>query len=248
MKRLGCKDMLFYGACATDIGSSRKNNQDAILFKKVSKRGGDFALGVICDGIGGLEHGEVASQCVSNAASQWFDNIAEWIDIETMNTDILFAHFKDAAENWNCLVRNIIISQNMNTGTTMSALLLLRDHYFIIHVGDSRIYRYRDTLERMTTDESIAKICNSRMKLFLLNYVGRDDSLSFSSEKGILLRGDIFIYGSDGFYHMLTECDMDSVCGQIADTGNVDLCRTMINTMIQRGEQDNISVGMIYCT
>lgn len=240
--------MLFYGDCATDTGSSRKNNQDAILFKRTSKNSQDLALGVICDGIGGLEQGEAASQCVNNAASKWFDDVAGWIDIATMDTDILFSHFKDAAENWNSLVRDIIVSQNINTGTTMSAVLLLRDHYFIIHVGDSRIYRYHDTLELMTTDESIAKIRNGKMKLFLINYVGRNDTLSFFSAEGTLSQGDIFIYGSDGFYHMFSDCDMDGICEHIASVEREKICRTLIETMIQRGERDNISVGYIYCT
>lgn len=240
--------MLFYGDCATDIGSSRKNNQDTILYKKISKNSQDFALGVICDGIGGLEHGEAASQCVSNAASEWFDDIAGWIDIETMNADILFSHFKDAAENWNRLVRNMIVSQNINTGTTMSAILLIRDRYFIIHVGDSRIYRYHDRLELMTTDESIAKICNGKMKLFLINYIGRDDILSFYSAEGMISQGDIFVYGSDGFYHMFTDCDMGDIYAHIDSISKDKICESMIEKMIQRGERDNISVGIIYCT
>ena len=240
--------MLFYGDCATDTGSSRKNNQDSILYRRTGKNGQDLALGVICDGIGGLEHGEAASQCVSNAASKWFDDITGWIDIATMNTDILFSHFKDAAENWNSLVRDIIVSQNMNTGTTMSAILLIRDHYFIVHVGDSRIYRYHDALELMTTDESVARICDGKMKLFLINYVGREDTLSFFSAEGTLSQGDIFIYGSDGFYHLFNDCDMDNICKHIATARRDKLCKAMIETMIQRGERDNISVGFIYCT
>lgn len=240
--------MLFYGECATDTGPYRKNNQDAILFKKMRKKGKDIALGVICDGIGGLEHGEAAAQCVADAASEWFEDIAGWIDIEMVDTDILFSHFKDAAENWNCLVRDIIVLQNINTGTTMSAIMLIRDRYFIVHVGDSRIYRYRGQLEMMTTDESIAKIYNGKMKLFLTNYVGRDDMLSFAAAEGTLTQGDIFLYGSDGFYHMFTDSDMYGICEKIHCLDRDKICRAMIETMIRRGERDNISVGIIYCT
>lgn len=239
--------MLFYGECATDVGSSRKNNQDTILYKKVSKNSQDFAMGLICDGIGGLEHGEAASRCVCNAALEWFDELAGWIDIEAMDADILFSHFKDAAENWNCMVRNLIVSQNISTGTTMSAILLLRNRYFIIHVGDSRIYRYHNQLELMTTDESIAKIYNGKMKLFLINYIGRDDSLSFYSAEGLISQGDIFVYGSDGFYHMFTDYDMDDIRARIGDIGRDKICASLIQRMIQRGERDNVSVGIIYC-
>lgn len=239
--------MLFYGECATDTGICRRNNQDTILFKKMSRNGQDIALGVVCDGIGGLEHGEAASQCVGSAASEWFDGIAGWIDIGTVDADILFSHFKDAAEEWNRLVREIIVLQGIHTGTTMSTILMLRDRYFIIHVGDSRIYRYRSHLELMTTDESMAKVCDGRMKLLLMNYVGKDDVLSFSAAEGTLSPGDIFLYGSDGFYHMFAESDMQNICESIDSIGRDRLCRAVIETMIRRGERDNISVGMVYC-
>lgn len=239
--------MLFYGDCATNIGSSRKNNQDAIIYRKISRNGQEFALGVVCDGIGGLEHGEAASQCVISAALEWFDYIAAWIDIELMNTDILFSHFKDAAEDWNRRLRDMIVSQSINTGTTMSAILLIRDRYFIVHVGDSRIYRCRGRLELMTTDEAMAKLRNGKMKLFLINYMGKEDALSFYSAEGKLLPGDIFVYGSDGFYHMFNECDMDDICADIGLVSMDKICESLIGKMMQRGERDNISVGIICC-
>lgn len=239
--------MLFYGSCATDIGTSRKNNQDAILYKKISQKGNDFALGVICDGIGGLEHGEAASQCVIDSALKWFDDMASWIDIEMMNADILFSHFKDAAEDWNRLVRDMIVSKKINMGTTMSAILLIRDRYFIVHVGDSRIYRYNKRLELMTTDESMAKLRNGKMKLLLINYMGKEDVLSFYSAEGKISRGDIFLYGSDGFYHMFSDGDMGDICADIGIAGMDKICASVIGKMMRRGESDNISVGIIYC-
>lgn len=239
--------MLFNGACATDIGVFRQNNQDEVLFKKITKDGQDFALGVICDGVGGLERGEAASQCVCMAASAWFDTVADWIDIATSDADILFSHFKDAVDNWNNMVRDIIINQNIDTGTTMSAILLIREHYFIIHVGDSRIYRLRSNLELMTTDESVAKIYHGKMKLFLMNYVGRDDELSFYSTQGSIEQGDIFIYGSDGFYNMFADEDLDEIFIGADSLEKTLICESLIAKMIQRGERDNISVGIIYC-
>lgn len=239
--------MLFYGACATDVGSSRENNQDAILYKKMGRNGQEFALGVICDGIGGLEHGEAASQCVIDGALKWFDDMAAWIDIDKMDADILFSHFKDAVEDWNSLVRDMMAAQNINTGTTMSAILLIRDRYFIAHVGDSRIYRYRGELERMTTDESMAKLRDGKMKLLLMNHIGKDDMLSFYSAEGKLSKGDVFLYGSDGFYHMFTDDDMSDICADIGSVSMDKICASVIEKMICRGESDNISVGIIYC-
>lgn len=235
------------GGCATDIGAVRSVNQDAILYRTVEQSGQRFVLGVICDGIGGLEHGEIASHCVCQAAEQWFDNVAEWINIRTIQTDILLAHFKDAVEEWNGQVRDIIKLQKIHTGTTMSAIMILRNEFYMIHVGDSRIYQYRKQLQQITMDESIAKVQNGKMKLYLDNYLGKQDELTFKEYKGKVDNGDVFLYGSDGFYHQMQESDVFNIKFEITKKAPETVCRELIEKMIQRGETDNISIGFIVC-
>lgn len=233
------------GGCATSIGAVREVNQDAIMLRTIQQKGETLAVGIICDGIGGLEHGELASQTVIRAAEEWFDSISEWIDVVHAEAQIIFSHLKDAAEEWNTLVRELIESECIRTGTTMSAIMLLRNQYFIVHVGDSRIYRYRQELEQLTLDESIARACEGRMKLYLDNFLGKQDELSFMTYEGELEKGDLFLYGSDGFYHKLTQEDVEQLDIRPRKTDMNVLCEDMIQTMIHRGERDNISVGII---
>jgi protein phosphatase len=239
--------MLVIGGCRTDIGTTRKNNQDAVLFRKHENGGSFFVMGVVCDGIGGLEHGEIASYEVIKAANMWFDNVSEWIEVNSVDREIIFAHFKDAAEEWNGIVRKYIVEQNISTGTTMSAIIILQEYYYVIHVGDSRVYRYNGVLEQVTNDESIARMTKNQMRLYLDNYIGKRDELEFKTYQGRINNGDMFIYCSDGFYHTLKLNDVKYVYEHIKSEEIQELCKRVIEKRIKCGETDNLSVGFIYC-
>lgn len=234
------------GSCATEMGNTRGVNQDSIFFRSLTNRNQHFALGIVCDGVGGLTHGELASGMVTEAAFQWFSEVAAWIDIETVDWEVLFSHFRDAAEEWNRLVRETVIERGIQMGTTMSALLLLRERYYIIQVGDSRVYQYHNGLRQLTTDACVTRIQNGKIKQYLSNYMGKNDTLWFTTAEGILREGDMFLYGSDGFYHFLTEEDVTELYRRkTMDTDLHAVCKELIASMLQRGEKDNISVGII---
>ena len=171
--------MKLIGGCGTDKGGYRDNNQDAILFRMLEREGVTFALGIVCDGIGGLENGEIASQFIISAADQWFNAAAQWVEPAKVDTDIMMAHLRDGAEDWNYRLCEYIREKGLRTGTTMSVIMLLGDRAFIIHVGDSRIYRYNliDGLVPLTTDMVVTKMSGGRMKSFLDNYMGKSTEL-----------------------------------------------------------------------
>ena len=64
--------MNFLTAVLTDVGIRKKTNQDSILLETAATDYGQVLLGVICDGMGGLEKGEVASAILVKAFSDWF--------------------------------------------------------------------------------------------------------------------------------------------------------------------------------
>ena len=67
--------MRFISAGITDIGISKHTNQDSMLIKVAqTKNQNQIAIGIICDGMGGLEKGEVASATVIKKYEQWFQN------------------------------------------------------------------------------------------------------------------------------------------------------------------------------
>ena len=63
-----------YHAICSDRGIVKKINQDSALYKQASTGIGDLMLAAVCDGMGGLRNGEVASSEMIKAIATWFDH------------------------------------------------------------------------------------------------------------------------------------------------------------------------------
>lgn len=239
--------MKLIGGIRTDIGSSRDNNQDSVLFCSKEVAGHNFAVLVVCDGVGGLEKGDVASNMITRKISQWYEDVINWVDIPNVEPGLLFSHMKDAAEIWNDELVEYNKCNGICSGTTMSLLMIIRDYYYIIQVGDSRIYSYdNDVLEQLTIDATVSKMNNGRLRQYLDNFMGKTNPLWFTTVSGQVKEGDLFIACSDGGYHFLISNDIAGVCNSLNNENELDAsCGKLINDMMSRGEKDNISIGMI---
>lgn len=229
------------------MGNTRKTNQDAVVLRCTQLEGQYFMVLAVCDGIGGLEQGEAASSMTVQRISQWYDGILEWLDMETADGEILNAHLKDLAEDCNRLVKRYQELHRVNTGTTMSLLMIIRDRFYIVQVGDSRIYRYRKGgLEQLTRDDSVTRMKNGRIRLYLDNYIGKQETLWFTCTGGILQEEDILLVCSDGLYHYLQPEDLRQVEKNIRRQKKIEAaCRQLIDRMLDRGERDNITIGLV---
>jgi len=224
----------------------RETNQDAVIYKQFEQKGLYFALCAVCDGVGGLEHGEAASSFLAKEAEKWFDSVTEWVDLSQISPGLLFSHLKDAAELWNEGVVELRKEKGIRTGSTMSLLMLVRDRYYVVHVGDSRIYQYNKCLERLTEDASVPRLKNGRVKNYLSNFMGRNEELWFQAREGRLEGSGMFIVCSDGFYHNLTDEDAGELYRECRQSGEVEpQCGKAVKRMLERGERDNISVGVV---
>ena len=233
-------------ACATDRGNYREVNQDAILVRSIQQKNKALILGAVFDGVGGLEHGEIASGALCSEMNRWFEELSKWINLKEMDKDIIFSHFRDHAELLNEKVRQIRLMQGIETGSTMSAILIIDGSYLVIQVGDSRIYKWKDdTLECITDDDVVAKYVEGVQRNYLSNYMGKADELNFTEYSGQIQGGETFLFCSDGFYHQLLESDFHEIETIKEEKALANLIKKLIQTMIARGEHDNISAGII---
>lgn len=238
--------MKIRGACNSNIGC-REINQDAVLFRDLMQGEDCFALCAVCDGVGGLEHGELASGFLKERIESWFEDVCKWMDAARVDTGVLFSHLKDAAELWNEELWQQCQEKGMRMGSTMSLLMIIRDCYYIVHVGDSRVYRCRrNVLEQLTEDASVARMRNGRVKNYLSNYMGREKELQFQSLEGTVEDGDLFMVCSDGFYHYLTDGDILKLQQIYKKNSKIaEICSCVIGMLLERGERDNISLGVV---
>ena len=65
--------MHFIATADTDVGIQKDTNQDSVLIKHASVDGTEVLMAIICDGMGGLAKGELASATVVREFSRWFD-------------------------------------------------------------------------------------------------------------------------------------------------------------------------------
>lgn len=231
----------------TSTGNIRESNQDAVVLRSFGRGGKYFVVLAVCDGIGGLEHGELASSLTVQKINDWFEDVLQWLEVETVDPEVLNAHLKDLAEECNRMVRDYRTLHQIDTGTTMSLLLVIREFYYIIQVGDSRVYRYREgQLWQLTWDDSVTRMKDGRVKLYLDNYLGKQEELWFTCCGGELQKQDILLVCSDGLYHFLKTEDLRRLEKDIRKAKKIDrACRQLIDCMLERGERDNITLGLI---
>jgi protein phosphatase len=111
----------------------QRPNQEDSLFPVSATA--DDRLFVLCDGMGGHEHGEVASQTVCQALGTWFQNHLVLPLSDDQLTDALaYAYSELDAKDG---------GEFKKMGTTLTLLYIDRKGVTALHIGDSRIYHIR---------------------------------------------------------------------------------------------------------
>lgn len=251
--------MRFIATADTDVGIVKDTNQDSMLIKHGVADGKEILLAVICDGMGGLSKGELASATVIRAFSKWFD---EELPLELENSDLQVIGAK-----WSLLLKELnakILEYSKNhgiegVGTTFSGILFVDNQYVIGHVGDTRIYHIGASLTQLTTDQTFVarEISRGTMTLeqaktdkrrnLLLQCVGASkvvepQIICGNAEKGA------YMLCSDGFRHEISEAEIYESLNPV-NLMNKDAmhnnARYLIEQNKSRKEKDNISVLLI---
>lgn len=245
---------------STNIGVKKKVNQDSLCIKKAQIGQHLITMVVICDGMGGLSKGELASATVVQAFSKWF---VEELPYNNMykEQEVIKKRWLEIAKELNTKIWNYGVKNGVQLGTTMSVLLILdEEKYLIIHVGDSRIYGIQDSLVQLTEDHSyIAReIKHGNMtkeqaakdprRNVLLQCIGASRVVEPEILDGSLHDIQGFLLCSDGFHHQIPEEEIYKRIEEetLRDKHDIDkMLDDLISIAINRGETDNISAILI---
>lgn len=248
--------MRYITAYASDIGIRKETNQDAILIKKARTDMGEILFAVICDGMGGLEKGEVASKEVIGRLEKWFHEELPQMLYEGMKEERLWKKWKDIVVEENEKLGAFGRKHNVNLGTTVTALLVVEENYYVVHVGDSRIYELSDTLYQITEDQTLAakEIAAGRLaeeqaetdprRSILLQCVGASKIVEPVFYRGKIKEHATYLLCSDGLRHMCTPMEIwNSFCAQANPDEHAMKSNILefIEMLKQRREKDNIS-------
>ena len=187
-------------------------------------------LAVVCDGVGSYTNGAFASARAVHLLNDWFDKL------DTL-TRIGMA-MKDAVIYIN---RQIILEaeqKKIKTASTLSALILAENNYFIVHIGDSRVYCHDKQGLAVLTHDDVS------VSGGLLGFIGQQDNILPGYFEGNAI-GKTFLICSDGLYRRMDTSFLVSKMKIL----NKKLLKKTINALpqyvIERGEKDNITVAIV---
>ena len=237
----------------SDTGLMRKDNEDSIWID-------DSGLVLaVADGMGGHERGEEASQTAIKVFQKLLnrEKIEEELKDVTAMIDVppeiecLYTIISRAVEESANVIydRNLELQLKRYMGTTIVGLVLVQDtHVLWFHIGDSRIYRWRDsTLERLTADHSLyeewisaGRIGEEPGKNIITRVIGVNPAVEADIEWDKRLKDDIYILCSDGLTDMITDEEIEEI---LKDGNDVDdMTNRLVDAALAAGGKDNVSV------
>ena len=241
----------------TDVGNVKQVNQDALLCKIGSIGKNEFGLFVVCDGLGGLEYVEIASKKTTQYFEEWWNTKLKTI-LRTKNNEKLI---KDSLEK--VLIKSneelLQLSREINSkvGTTASALFILNSNYYIVHIGDSRIYEIKKKMTQLTEDHSQYEMLRKQgvknlenvKKNVLTQCIGVNEKLDIFYKKGKVSKDTNFLICSDGLHNKMDEESVINTFNKkskaIRTKDLQEICENLIDEVKEKKERDNITVLVI---
>lgn len=251
--------MRFMATADSDIGISKDTNQDSVLIKHAKVDGEEVLLAVICDGMGGLSKGELASATVIRAFAKWFDEELPY-ELKNVDMQVIGAKWALLLKELNAKILDYSKANGLEgVGTTFSGILFIGNQYVIGHVGDTRVYHIGASLNQLTTDQTFIarEISRGTMTLeqsktdkrrnLLLQCIGASKVVDPQIICGKTAKG-AYMLCSDGFRHEISESEIYESLNPI-NLMNKDAmhnnARYLIELVKSREEKDNISVLLI---
>lgn len=246
--------------CArTDPGMVRQHNEDNLAVHFLPDRSAGMAI--LADGMGGHNAGEVASALAVQVLMEALgDHLPQLLSIPWPDSaDLLRQRIVDGVKlaNWMIYSTAIERTECSGMGTTLVLALFHHGRATIAHVGDSRLYRWRDgVLQQITSDHSVlqeqidAGVISPEDAQFSLNKNVITRALGVNSEVLVdiyevcSIADDMYLLCSDGLSDMLLPAE---IAGDLQSYGwNRELaCQSLVEHANAVGGRDNISVILV---
>lgn len=235
-------------AMRSERGVVREHNEDAV--------GGDRDTGllVLADGMGGANAGEVASELAVDLLASQLTPKQEQGEVEPSGSEAILEALRGV--NQAILELSQQVPEYRGMGTTVVVGQFRDQTLTYAHVGDSRLYRWREgQLSCLTSDHTLiqemvdmgdfASLEEAQLagvpSNVLTRAFGAEPEVMVDLAVSDLAPGDLYLFCSDGLTAMLSDREIHSILEQSDDDlmGQVD---ELIDLACERGGIDNISV------
>lgn len=233
---------------ATHPGLLRQNNEDAAAFDAA------FGFGVLADGMGGYNAGEVASGIAVNTI---LADLSDWL--ATSGPQVPLREVRKALERSVKRANLAILSvahadpDCAGMGTTLVVAAFQDQRLVLGHIGDSRAYRWRaQQLQQITRDHSLlqeqldaglitpAQAAVSSQRNLVTRALGIEAAVEPTLNEFVVEAGDLYLLCSDGLSDMVSDNGIAEVlrgAGSLAHKA-----RKLVERANAHGGRDNITV------
>lgn len=232
----------------TDPGLARENNEDSVTVDEPTR------LGILADGMGGYNAGEVASGMattfIKSELGRWLAQAGRHANAREVRRAM-----EICVDNANRSIFNAANSnpQYSGMGTTLVVGVFQDGRLMLGHIGDSRCYRLRaNVLEQITKDHSLLQeqmdaglitpeqAATSTNKNLVTRALGVEDAVLLEVNEHKVEPGDLYLMCSDGLSDML---DDEAIAQILASEVSLEQKSTqLIDAANANGGRDNISV------
>jgi len=232
----------FNSFAQTDLGLVRAGNEDSAI-----KSGNLIA---VADGMGGHAGGEVASAIAINALEKLLPVITDQ-SVDTASAEDIFLNINHEIDS-QILEKSKQLPELSGMGTTLTALAIFENNVELLHIGDSRCYRYRDNkLEQLSYDHTVMQelldqgrlspdeVINHPQRSLLTQALMGDSGIDPILVSYEIKKGDQFLICSDGLTNVLSEYEIV----KIIESNQVDaIVPALIAEVKLKGAPDNITI------
>lgn len=252
--------MNFIVSANTDVGLTKHNNQDSVSVKVINTAAGRMAFGILCDGMGGLAEGEVASAEVIRAFDEWVRKELPALSSGPIEDYVIRQQWEKIIIDENEKIKAYGGRRGIKLGTTVSAILLTQSRYYIVNVGDTRVYELTYGIQQITNDQTFVarEVSLGHMteeeaehddrRSILLQCVGASEEVYPDFFFGDVQNDAVYMLCCDGFRHEISKEEMYQMLQPAAllsqDAMNANSL-ALIELNKQRRERDNITVALI---
>ena len=249
--------MNYIVAASTDVGLTKNTNQDSYSIQVFSTPQGKLVFAVLCDGMGGLAKGELASATLVHGFVRWSQTRLPELCIREITDGEIREDWVRLVTEYNEKIKEYANSMGTHMGTTVTAMLLTQNRYYILNVGDSRAYEITQQAVVLTKDQTVVarEVELGRLteeqaeqdprRSVLLQCVGASPEVVPDLFFGTVKLNAVYMLCSDGFRHKISaqeiqqELQPDRMLSAEGMKVNMDV---LIQRVKQREEGDNISV------
>lgn len=231
----------------TDKGKTRRSNQDAYATGELCET---MSWAVVCDGMGGVQGGNVAAVTAVKVVSEHISNSFR----EGMSSTSIRIMLETAISKANIEVYDLAQSSEIlkGMGTTIVACVIKDAVAHIVHVGDSRAYLVSDSkVEQVTKDHSLVQSLIDQGKIteqeavhhpqknIITRALGVEDRILVDYDEVVLCEGESLMICSDG----LTNCvDSEQLLSIVKNNKFYDYPDLLVKKANSNGGTDNITV------